>query len=90
MEFGYSILAWRSFEVRRWGLEKQEVEMAGAAQFLSNLPSRGCFVQPATSTSVGLYFLSCLGLFRCGTASQVQLLVFSLQSICCDVFYSLL
>ncbi|XP_024381726.1 protein LOWER TEMPERATURE 1 [Physcomitrium patens] len=25
--------------------------MAGAAQFLSNLPSRGCFVQPATSTS---------------------------------------
>lgn len=51
MEFGYSILAWRSFEVRRWGLEKQEVEMAGAAQFLSNLPSRGCFVQPATSTS---------------------------------------
>lgn len=30
----------------------QAVTMAGAAPFLSNLPSRGCFSQPATSTSV--------------------------------------
>jgi len=33
--------------------------MAGAAPFLSNLPSRGCFSQPATSTSGQLTVYVC-------------------------------